>query len=241
VIEVTRVAAGVDLVRLSRPARRNALDLAGFRDLASAWREIERGDTRVAVVTGERDFSSGADLATLDADVRAAVASGEPAWSDIEHALLRAVALTTPVVAAVEGICFGAGMELVGATDIRVAGEDAVFALPEVRHGFIPSGGSVARLPRHLGPAAAMHILLTGDRFTADHLLQRGFLNEVTPAGEALDRALEIAGSIAAHPPSAVTAIKRAVAEGLAGTLDEAYAAESRIGREVLRRVSEGR
>ncbi|WP_162292883.1 enoyl-CoA hydratase/isomerase family protein [Actinophytocola xinjiangensis] len=230
---MTRVAPGVDLVRLSRPARRNALDLAGFRALAQAWREIESGDTRVAVITGTRDFSSGADLATLDADVRA---TGRQAWVDIEQALLRDVVLTTPVVSAVEGLCFGAGMELVGATDIRIAGGDAVFALPEVRHGFIPSGGSVARLPRQLGPAAAMQILLTGARFGADRLFHWGFLSEVVGPGEALDRALELAGTIAGHPVAAVAAIKRAVAEGLAGTLDEAYAAESRIGREILRR-----
>jgi enoyl-CoA hydratase len=237
-IEVSRVADGVDLVVLSRPARRNALDLAGFQALASAWREIEHGDARVAVVTGDGDFSSGADLATFAGDLAAAVADGAQAntvWTAVEHALLRDIAMTTPVIAAVEGVCFGAGMELVGATDIRIAGADAVFSLPEVGHGFIASGGSVARLPRQVGTATAMQILLTGGRFDAARMLHCGFLSEVAPAGGALDRALAIAEVIAGHPPKAVSAIKRAVAEGLAGTLAEAYAAESRIGREVLR------
>jgi enoyl-CoA hydratase len=237
-IEVTTPAPGVALVTLRRPQRRNALDLPGFRGLAQAWRRLAaQGQTRVAVVTGERDFSSGADLAVFPNQVAEALRGGEAhdhLWGDIDGALLRDVSTPFPVIAAVEGICFGAGLELVGATDIRVAGESARFSAPEVRHGFMASGGTVARLPRQLGYPAAMQILLTGGRFSAAQMAQWGFLGEVVPDGQALDRALALATEIAAHPPVAVAAIKRAVGEGLRGTLADAFAIEKRVSEELF-------
>ncbi|GAA4512811.1 enoyl-CoA hydratase/isomerase family protein [Nonomuraea ferruginea] len=248
-IVVSEPRPRVRLVTLDRPARRNALDLAGFRDLAAAWREVAASGAGVVVVTGGSDFSSGADLATFSADVAAAIRGGRssagasapdaggPAaavWADVHHALLRDVVLEVPVVAAIEGICFGAGMELAGATDIRIAGESALFSLPEVRHGFIASGGSVARLPRQIGYPAAMQVMLTGERFGAERMRAWGFVGEVVPDGAALGRALDLAELIAGHPAAAVRGIKRAVGEGVRGTLADAYAVESRVSDEVL-------
>ncbi|MFC5813776.1 enoyl-CoA hydratase/isomerase family protein [Nonomuraea harbinensis] len=236
-IVVSEPRPRVRLVTLDRPARRNALDLAGFRDLAAAWREVAASGAGAVVVTGGSDFSSGADLATFSADVAAAIRGGGPAaavWADVHHALLRDVVLEVPVVAAIEGICFGAGMELAGATDIRIAGESALFSLPEVRHGFIASGGSVARLPRQIGYPAAMQVMLTGERFGAERMRAWGFVGEVVPDGAALGRALDLAELIAGHPAAAVRGIKRAVGEGVRGTLADAYAVESRVSDEVL-------
>ncbi|WP_433377926.1 enoyl-CoA hydratase/isomerase family protein [Streptosporangium sp. CA-115845] len=236
-IDLSEPRPHVALVTLDRPARRNALDLAGFRELAAAWREVAASGVRVAVVTGGADFSSGADLATFSDDVAAALRGGESAtdlWADVHFALLRDAVLAIPVVAAIEGICFGAGMELVGATDIRVAAESARFCLPEVRHGFIASGGSVARLPRQIGYPAAMQVLLTGERFDATRMREWGFVGEVVPDGSAIERALEIAERIAANAPEAVRGVKRAVGEGLRGTLAQAFEIESRVSEEVL-------
>ncbi|MDA0633597.1 enoyl-CoA hydratase/isomerase family protein [Nonomuraea sp. MCN248] len=235
-IQVSEPRPRVRLVTLDRPARRNALDLAGFRALAAAWRSAPAG-TGAVVVTGGSDFSSGADLATFSGDVAAAIRGGEPAadvWADVHHALLRDVVLEVPVLAAIEGVCFGAGMELAGAADIRIAGRSALFALPEVRHGFIASGGSVARLPRQIGYPAAMQVMLTGERFGAERMREWGFVGEVVPEGAALDRALDLAELIAGHPAVAVCGIKRAVGEGVRGTLADAYGIESRVSDEVL-------
>jgi len=234
-IALSEPRPGIALVRLDRPARRNALDLAGFRALAATWREVAASEgTRVAVVTGGADFSSGADLATFSDDVATALRAGEDVWGEVHHALLRDVVLDVPVVAAVEGICYGAGMELAGAADIRVAGESARFCLPEVRHGFIASGGSVARLPRQIGYPAAMQVMLVGEPFGAARMREWGFVGEVVADGSALERALEIAERVAAHPPVAVRGIKRAAAEGGRGTLADAFAIESRVSAEVL-------
>jgi enoyl-CoA hydratase len=92
----------------------------------------------------------------------------------------------------------------------------------------------VARLPRQIGYAAAMQVLLTGGRFAADRMREWGFVSEVVPDGTARDRALDLAAEIAAHPPVAVRAVKRAVGEGLRGTLADAFAVEKRIADEVL-------
>jgi enoyl-CoA hydratase len=189
------------------------------------------------VVTGGRDFSSGADLGTFPTDVAAALRGGEPPeqlWGDVHGALLRDVVLPVPVIAAVVGLCLGAGMELVGATDIRIAGASAQFALPEVRHGFIASGGSVARLPRQIGYAAALQVMLTGARFSTEQMRQYGFVSEVVPDGSALDRALAVAEQIAGNSAAALAAVKRAVGEGIRGTLAEAFAIEARVSDELL-------
>lgn len=248
-IKVGAPERGVAVVSLETPGRRNALDLAAFRALAGSWRRLDADpDVRVIVVTGAGgDFSSGADLASMSGDMSAAIASDRPAgeggrdrsagslaWQDVTDAVLRNVKLATPVIAAVEGVCYGAGMELVGATDLRIAAASARFALPEVRYGLVASGGSLARLARQIPYAAAMRLLLTGQPAGAEQLLRVGFLNEVVPDGTALKVALELAAVIADNSPSAVRAVKQVVQGSLTDDLAAGYELEDRLGREVL-------
>lgn len=238
-ISTTRPAPGVLMISIDGHRRRNALDLDTLRALAAAWRALEASDdARVGVVTGNgTDFSSGADLTSIGPDMAAAARGGDSGasiWHDVHGAVLRNVTLAKPVISAVEGICFGAGMELVGATDIRIAGESARFALPEVRHGVIASGGSLARLARQIPYGPAMQILLTGAEVSAARMLQLGFVNDVVADGQAAGRALAVARAIADNAPAAVRATKRAVTTGLATDLDGAYAIEAQISREIL-------
>jgi enoyl-CoA hydratase len=238
-ITVTSPAPGVALIAIEGAGRRNALDLTAFRALAAAWRALEEtDDARVGVVTGNgTDFCSGADLSSIAAGIAEAVRAGHRAaavWGDIHGAVLRDAQLTKPVISAVEGICFGAGMELVGASDIRIAGASARFALPEVRHGVIASGGSLARLPRQIPYAHAMQLLLTGAEAGAARMADLGFVNEVVPDGQARERALALAEVIAANAPQAVRATKRAVSAGLGTDLAAAYAIEDGLSREIL-------
>jgi enoyl-CoA hydratase len=239
VITTTSPSPGILLISIEGTRRRNALDLEAFRALAAAWRELERSDdARVGVVTGNgADFCSGADLSSIGPAITRAVRDGQSAasvWGEIHRAVLREVALTKPVVSAVQGVCFGAGMELVGATDIRIAGESARFALPEVRHGVIASGGSLVRLPRQIAYAPAMQILLTGSEVSAVRMAELGFVNEVVADGYVRDRALAVARAVAANAPMAVRATKRAVTSGLGTDLAGAYAIEDQISREIL-------
>ena len=238
-ITTTMPAAGVLMISIDGHGRRNALDLDALRALAAAWRTLDAADDiRVAVVTGNgTDFSSGADLTSIGPDIAAAARAGDSGasiWRDVNGAVLRNVTLAKPVISAVEGICFGAGMELAGATDIRIAGKSARFALPEVRHGVIASGGSLARLARQIPYGAAMQILLTGTEVSAARMAELGFVNEVVADGQAADRALALARTIADNAPAAVRATKQAVTSGLATDLAGAYAIEDRISREIL-------
>lgn len=239
-IDVTGPTSGVVVLTIVRPERRNSLDLEGFRRLAAAWRELDAApEVRVIVVTGAgADFCSGADLASIGRDMSAAMSAaggaGGELWRDVNDAVLRDRRMVTPVVAAVEGICYGAGMELVGATDMRVAGQSARFALPEVRYGLVSSGGTLARLPRQIPYAAAMRMVLTGQPTEAEHMYRLGFVNEVVPDGSALPTAVEFARVIADNSPAAVRAAKRVVQNGFLDNLDAAFALEEAVGREVL-------
>jgi enoyl-CoA hydratase len=238
VIKVSEARSGVVVVTIDRVARRNAIDLAGFRALAAAWRRLENDpQVRAVIVTGASGhFSSGADLAAFPAQLQMEVdaGNGADAWADINLGILRDARLRVPLIAAVEGICFGGGLELVGGTDIRIAGRSARFALPEVRNGVVPSGGSLARLTRQIPYAAAMQLVLTGAEHTAAEMHRIGYLNQVVDDGTALDAAVAVAQRIARNAPTAVRASKRVVRDSLDVDLNGAYELESQIAREVL-------
>lgn len=236
-ITTSTPVAGVLQITIDRGGRRNAIDADGFRQLAAAWDELERSDARVGIITGAGgDFSSGADLASISRDVATANrgGGGEAIWATMHRAVLRDQSLRKPVIAAVEGICFGGAMELVGGTDVRVSSRSARFALPEVRHGVVASGGSLARLPRQVPYAVAMEIVLTGAEKSATEMERWGFLNRVVDDGMALESAIGVAQSIADNAPQAVRAAKRTVALGFRATLAEAYDIEKATEDEVM-------
>ncbi|MDV8070981.1 enoyl-CoA hydratase-related protein [Rhodococcus sp. IEGM 1366] len=221
---------GIFQITITRPSRRNALDMSSFQELADAWSAFRSSDHRVAVVHGANgDFSSGADLASISAEVGQANRQGgaRQTWETIRAAVLRNADMDKPVIAAIEGICYGGGFELAGGCDLRIAGESARFAAPEVRHGVIASGGTLARLPRQIPRAIAMQMLLTGQEIGPSRLHEIGYLNEIVPDGSALKRALELASVIASNSPAAIQATTRVVRRGQLCTLDAAYAIEA--------------
>jgi enoyl-CoA hydratase/carnithine racemase len=120
-------------------------------------------------------------------------------------------ALPQATVSAIHRYCLGAGLELALATDLRVADGTAVLGLPEIDLGIVPSSGGLARLVRMLGTARAREIVLTGSRVGAAEAHRLGLVTEVTPAGRALDRAVELASGLAAKPPLALTVARRAI------------------------------
>jgi enoyl-CoA hydratase/carnithine racemase len=126
-------------------------------------------------------------------------------------------------VCAVQGICFTIGIELMLATDVRVAARDTRFGQIEVRRGIYPVGGATIRMPREIGWANAMRWLLTGDELTADEALRVGLIQEVVEPGRQLERAVELAERIAAQAPLGVRAT---LASSRLALDDEAEAAE---------------
>lgn len=213
VLLVTRPADGVLLLRLDRPAVRNALNTVLLQALAEALEAAERDPSvRVALVTGdERAFAAGADI-----DEMAALSPAEVLASPRAAAWTRIFAFAKPLLAAVEGYCLGGGQELALAADLRIAGEGASFGQPEINLGLVPGAGGLARLAMLLGTQQAMRLVLTGRRIDAAEALRIGLVAETVPAGQALARALELGADIAAKPPIAIRLAKariRAVAE----------------------------
>src|SRR2546423_8712121 len=144
--------------------------------------------------------------------------------------LLKGRRLSKPVIAAVEGPAVAGGTEILQACDIRVAGTSARFGVSEARWGLFPLGGSAVRLTRQIPYTVAADLLLTGRHITAAEPLAIGLIGHVVPDGQALAKALEIAGLIAANGPVAVRAILRTIRETEGMSEADAFKLEAQIG-----------
>ena len=194
------------LIGLDRVAKRNAFDLAMWDALCKAYGELDRDpELRVGVLHALGDhFTGGLDLpqwAGMFASTSFAIPDG-----GLDPLGLYGPRLTKPVVCAVQGICLTIGIELLLATDIRVAAASTRFAQIEIKRGIYPVGGATLRFPREVGWANAMRWLLTGDEFDASEAHRIGLVQEIVPAGTQLARACELASVIAAQAPLGVYA-----------------------------------
>ncbi|MES2899005.1 MAG: enoyl-CoA hydratase-related protein [Pseudomonadota bacterium] len=201
---VERVGAHVLLVTINRPHKRNALDVAAATALAAALRLSEQdASVRAVVLTGAgaRCFCAGADLADIAAGLGEALTIDGNGLGGLVFA-----ARVKPWIAAVRGLAVGGGLELALACDMIVAGEDASFALPEVRRGLLAGAGGAYRAPRILPRGVALEMLLTGGPLPAARAHALGMLNHLAPDEEVLACALDLAARIAANAPLAVSA-----------------------------------
>ena len=227
---------------MNRPERRNAMTLAMFARLADAWDEIDTDpDVRVCVLTGAGGhFSAGMDLRAMagdtddadDYDVKGRMERDGSDW--IYDGLLKTRHPRVPVIAAVEGNAIAGGTEILQGTEIRVAGEGATFGVSEVRWSLYPGGGSAVRLARQIPFTEAADILLTGKHVTATEARALGLIGHVVPDGTALERAREIAATVAANGPLAVEAVLRTLRETSGMTEEEAFAFEIPLIRSVF-------
>lgn len=230
-------------VTLNRPDKRNAFNAEVLCRLCDAWDLIDGDDgVRVAILTGAGgDFSAGADLDRLVG----AMLSGKPTENEFEERIradfslifkgfLKEYLPTKPLVAAVEGYCYAGGTEILQATDIRVAAENARIAISEVQRGLFPMSASTIRLPRQIPWTVAMDLLLVGDPITGQRAYDIGLVGHVTAAGQALTRARELAARIAANGPLAVQGIKASILASQTVPEAEAFAKEMEIGMKVM-------
>jgi enoyl-CoA hydratase len=240
------VSDGIAVLTMNRPDKRNAIDPEMMVRLADGWTRVREDDAlRVAVLTGAGTdtFCAGGDLRTLiPLLTRARPAADE--WDErllqdqrgvVNTAMLRVADFPKPIIAAVNGLCLAGGMELMLATDLRVAAEHTELALTEVQRGLIPGGGSVARLPRQVPAAVAMELLMVGDRLPASRAYDVGLLNAVVPGDQVLPRALTLARRIAANAPLAVREVKAVCLASPGLPLAEAFALEDDAVRRVMR------
>jgi enoyl-CoA hydratase len=228
----------VVIVTMNRPAARNALSTDMLVGLADAWAYIsETPSVRVGILTGaEGHFCAGADLKAMGTpsdDPRVRQRAAEIPnfhWKG----LLRDGQPTKPLIAAIEGYAVAGGTELLVGTDLRVVAASATLGLYEAKRGLFPMGGCAIRLPRQIGYAAAMDILLTARSVTPDEALQMGLINKVVPDGQALKAARELADQIAACGPLSVQAILRTYRETAHLPEEEALRVSDEIGWPVI-------
>jgi enoyl-CoA hydratase len=213
----------VAIVSISRPKSRNALDVATIVALGSTLTELDGQEKiRAIVLAGEEGhLSAGSDIKEMvklglsclrdQARVRG--------WAQIE-------AVRTPLLAAVDGLALGAGLELALTADFILAGPNARFGLPELRLGVMPGDGGSQRLPRRIGQAAAMRMILTGDILDAHEAVRLG-LAEFAPDG-ALTAATAVARRIATNAPIAARLAKQVTRLGSDGPLATGLALEAK-------------
>jgi enoyl-CoA hydratase len=215
---------GVLVVTLNRPDQRNAVNAALAEGVGRAMDELDDDpELRVGIVFGVgKGFSAGMDL-------KAFVRGESPYYGDRGFAGLCQRPPAKPLIAAVEGFALAGGLEIALACDLIVAAEGARLGIPEVKRGLAAAAGGLVRLPRRIPFHIAMELALTGDPIDSERAASLGLVNEVTPAGGALDAALALADRITANGPLALIASKRVIVEQQDWRLDELWAKQGEI------------
>ncbi|MFF5258535.1 crotonase/enoyl-CoA hydratase family protein [Actinomadura viridis] len=226
------------IVTLNRPEARNALSSAMLIGMAEAWAYMsETPEVRVGILTGaDGQFCAGADLKAMGTPPSDPAVKERMAKVPNFHwkGLLREARPTKPLICAIEGYAVAGGTELLVGTDLRVVAEDATLGLYEAKRGLFPMGGSAIRLPRQIGYAHAMDILLTARSVTPEEALAMGLINKIVPSGQALAAARELADQIAACGPLAVQAILRTYRETEHLSEEDALKISDEIGWPVI-------
>lgn len=222
-IIVDRADRRVLILRLNRPERRNALSTTVLQEIAQQLKSAALdAEIRAVVITGgDTVFAAGADLDEM-ALATSADALESPrflAWQAIRQ-------FPKPLIAAVEGWCLGAGCELMLCCDIAISGAGARFGQPETNLAIMPGAGGTSILPRRIGMQRAMMMVLTGQPVDAEQAFAIGLIATIVAAGQALEKALTLAQTVADRAPLALMAAKSSIR--LVETLDE----ETHIRRE---------
>ncbi len=196
------------LIGIDRVAKRNAFSPTLYDSLGEAYTTLERDDeARCGVLFAHGDhFTAGLDLAQFTPLLAQGINPLELAIGRVDPVNLNGPRRTKPVVVAVQGVCLTLGIELLLASEVRVAAEGTRFAQIEVQRGIYPFGGATMRFQREMGWGNAMRWILTGDFFDAQEALRMGLVQEVVPHGKQLERAVELAERIAAQAPLGVRA-----------------------------------
>jgi enoyl-CoA hydratase len=222
---VTTRDSAVVTVRIDRPEQRNALSdplLARLADTLGAL-DVDAGCRAIVLAGSDKVFASGADVRALLERSAVEIYDGDRAryWEALRR-------LRTPLVAAVSGFCLGGGCELAMIADLVIASETARFGLPETQLGLIPGAGGTQMLPRAIGKAKAMDMVLTGRLLSAAEAERTGLVARVTAADAWLSTAQEVAAEIAARPAVAQRLAKEAIDAAFDTPLHAGLATERR-------------
>ena len=216
-------------VTLNRPQALNVYNIQMRDDLYEVLGAIKDDpEVRVAIFkgAGEKAFCAGADLSEFLTAPTPVIARQVRFGRDVWGLFL---SIPQPLIAAVHGYVLGSGIEIALCCDIRIASEDARFGLPEVGLGIIPAAGGTQTLPRTVGRARALEMLLTNRWINGEEAYNIGLVNQVVPGDKLLQTAEEMAGKIASFNPMAIRNAKQAVLRGLDLTLAEGLDLERRL------------
>lgn len=211
---IFEIHAGIAWLRFDRPKQLNALNPLVFEDIAAAVEQVESDhETKALVIAGNAHaFAAGADIKHM--------ASGDIPLSteltDVSNlAQQRLAELSKPSIAAIAGYALGGGCEVALCCDFRIAAENAVFGLPEIKLGIIPGGGGTQRLPRLIGLGAAVKMIMTGETICAQEALTAGLVHAVVPLDRLEKEAEALAVQLGQRPAIALRAAKTAIYGGL--------------------------
>lgn len=222
---IYQLSDDVATIQMNRPEALNALSLQLSKDLAAAIERAIADKARAVVLTGSgRAFCSGGDLREMQkigqAEGRIEAFLDEPLKA--LHDVIRLIRETPiPFVAAVNGVCAGAGTNFALACDLVIAAEEATFNEAFVRIGLSPDCGGTFFLPRAIGEKLAVEMLMTGESVSAERAAQFGMINRVVPAENLMTDALVLAGKLAKAPTGAIGRIKRMINASYSNTLSQ--------------------
>jgi enoyl-CoA hydratase/carnithine racemase len=230
----------IGLITLNRSQALNAYNIQMRDDLFEVLQAvIDDPELRVVMFkgAGEKAFCAGADLSEFLTAPTPVLARQVRFTRDVWGLLLK---VPQPLVAALHGYVLGSGLEIALCCDIRIASEDARFGLPEVGLGIIPAAGGTQTLPRTIGRARALEMLLTNHWLNAEEAYHMGLVNRLVPRHQLVEKAEEIARRIASFDPQAVRNAKEAVLRGLEMSLPEGLRLEKQLASG-LHRASAGK
>jgi enoyl-CoA hydratase/carnithine racemase len=240
-VKVSTPAPHVRLLMLHRPESMNSWHAPMRAEMAAAVHALAGSDARAVVICGnEKSFSAGEDVRGMDGLSDVSTKRFRSVAREFHDVLDSIEALEAPVVAAVEGVAAGGGMELTLSCDFRVAGARARFALPEANVGLIPGSGGCSRLVRLVGLARAKQILMLEGVMNAQRANELGLLTRLVDAGSALDEALQIATTLASKAPLAL-GMAKLVLNTCAEVDMETGRRLERIGQSVLKKTQDHR
>ncbi len=215
----------VAVITLNRPQIMNAINAQMFAELKMALETVKNDpEMRAVLFTGEGTvFSSGLDVAEFQrlpdlttSGIKGLVRMLQDIFAEVEN-------LEKPVLCAIQGLCFGAAMELCLTSDIRFAAEDAVFGLLEMKFGIIPDLGGIKKLTRLMGPGLTKELVFTGDTISAPEAYRVGMIEHLTPVGEAKEQAMVLAKRLADGPTLAIGLAKKVTNRSLDSTVEECF------------------
>lgn len=221
---------GIGIIKLNRPEQRNALNLTLVKEMTKLIDQIAGDEEiRVVIITGgEKTFSAGADLKELYATpVLAFLDEIRILYKKIEN-------LDKPVIAAISGHCLAGGCEMALCCDLRIAGEDATFGLPEIRFGALAIAGATQRLPRIIGMGKAKEMHYTGTSINAQEAYRIGLVNRIVPPTSVMDETKQLANTLVQRSRRALKIVKFLINAGARVDLNTALEFEAEVSKNLF-------